>query len=142
MRNGCGTHSDTNIYLSPKKAFRRAYVCSFFAVKFCFSSSYKLLGYKIIENQNIYLISNSLLKRNSHHELFKRLNDFFQILKTFQYEKLFFNIFFCIIRTYFFYLWCHQTNYTLDCFYSLQWMSSFWLLINHLWELFLISRWL
>ena len=45
----------------PKKPVRRAYVCSFFALlNSAFSSSYTLLGYKIIENQSIYLITNSL----------------------------------------------------------------------------------
>lgn len=80
----------------PKKQSDVLIVCSFCAVKFCFSSSYTLLGYKIIENQSIYLISNSLLIRNSYHELFKRLNDFFfGFQKLFKCEKLFFNLIFC-----------------------------------------------
>lgn len=43
----------------PKKQSDVLMSALFCAVKFCFYSSYTLLGYKIIENQSIYLISNS-----------------------------------------------------------------------------------
>lgn len=85
LRNGYGKLCDTNIYLSPiKKAVRRAYVCSFLCCIFLYGSFFlprTLIGYKIIENQSIYLIFNSFLTLYSHHELIKRLNDFFSIFK-------------------------------------------------------------